>query len=1183
MKPALPSHPASRRSAAPRGMILVVITLSLVVLLTFIIVGFFAATTVNRTVENASSSSVSARILAEGAVGAIQGEFINEIIARSDNKTVGSLTFYSPKTNADMVPQRQIPNLIGTTDPNFLNLIKQSGRPFFTGGTPAIFKDASNNSTANASADGRKINPSRWNAPMLTGGNFTAATAPNWIFVTPDGYSATATAGETVLGRFAFNIYDIGGLLDINAAGYAPRDATTNPPDEMPFKGEATWADLTALPGINPAAYDVKASWPPKWRVADDWTVFAGNKLPFYQRSGWLTPFSNSGGTGSDRMFASRQDLIRYAKANPDTFTPNSGLIPALQSLTTFSRTPAAPSLPFIDATTLGFPSSGNFSAAYASGGNFTGYRDDGTTYAYPVKAGTPVLHKKFSLSKLGRETAPDTYSYWLTPTGPGAGISAAAIKAVFGLEWDAPNERWEYTSPDDSSPATEIKTLEQVAPLGRAPDFFEILKAGINPDSLGGRQTQDGASKLTASERVRQESRDLHILRIGASMIDQADNDNYPTRIAFELGGSEIEAAGVEDLPYLFGVLFQNAYSRRMVDVDSDPDAISSNGTITSATHTGWRFRDVGAYAVPVLFNPHRQGGNATSAVSIRAEMLGGTLIDLSASSRAPGVLPFLDGLGSYGGSITLSSGGTVAPTLALDEFRSVPKTLNGSRNNIATSGFALFDLAPHVTGTFPAGLESSDQSAGKTFFVGNGTNTESNLKNYLHNVVSIQLADLRLALSYRAPNGSYRIYDALGGTGGGGWGTNTDWLCFGFNTVYQIYTDDPDDGIIDSPNYTSPGALQNVSMVLMKFDPRSSRYGLIYPRRDGNELSPSPKPSSAYGVGNYDGSGVAADGELLLGSSGANELYTYRVTDPLPGSTLRAGSPLAPSGLNLPPVDPYYSTSVFHYRPSVMAAGGTSWGSGAFLENIPDRPQDSSLKFRANDGFFTGNTTQNFLRGSPLTRASVNDFVGRPMVLQRPFRNVAELGHVFRDQPWKSVNLFHESSADLALPDLFQLSEVEPAVVAGKVNLNSATSPALKAVFRGAGKWLTANAKAFGNSTSSAQGDALATSASGTITGNSSLHISQALSKVLPAGNETITSNLGTVKAEREAFARSVAGMTQTRTWNLMIDVIAQAGRNTGGGNFNVQGESRYWVHLALDRFTGEVVDIQWEAVNE
>jgi len=48
-------------------------------------------------------------------------------------------------------------------------------------------------------------------------------------------------------------------------------------------------------------------------------------------------------------------------------------------------------------------------------------------------------------------------------------------------------------------------------------------------------------------------------------------------------------------------------------------------------------------------------------------------------------------------------------------------------------------------------------------------------------------------------------------------------------------------------------------------------------------------------------------------------------------------------------------------------------------------------------------------------------------------------------------------------------------------------------------------------------------------------------------------------------------------------MIDVIAQSGRYSKRlvSQFVVEGEKRYWLHIAIDRFTGEVIDQQLEAV--
>ena len=72
------------------------------------------------------------------------------------------------------------------------------------------------------------------------------------------------------------------------------------------------------------------------------------------------------------------------------------------------------------------------------------------------------------------------------------------------------------------------------------------------------------------------------------------------------------------------------------------------------------------------------------------------------------------------------------------------------------------------------------------------------------------------------------------------------------------------------------------------------------------------------------------------------------------------------------------------------------------------------------------------------------------------------------------------------------------------------------------------------------------------------------------------------------KETTSRAVPEVGQTRTPNLMIDVIAQSGRykpnaQNLAADFIVEGEQRYWVHVAIDRFTGQVIDKQIEPVNE
>jgi hypothetical protein len=85
----------------------------------------------------------------------------------------------------------------------------------------------------------------------------------------------------------------------------------------------------------------------------------------------------------------------------------------------------------------------------------------------------------------------------------------------------------------------------------------------------------------------------------------------------------------------------------------------------------------------------------------------------------------------------------------------------------------------------------------------------------------------------------------------------------------------------------------------------------------------------------------------------------------------------------------------------------------------------------------------------------------------------------------------------------------------------------------------------------------------------------------------NPSLKTSMSYVKRFREAPIRALSSVGQTRVWNLMIDVVAQIGRYpqsaTAPSQFLVEGEQHYWVHVAIDRLTGQVLDKQIEQVKE
>jgi hypothetical protein len=91
------------------------------------------------------------------------------------------------------------------------------------------------------------------------------------------------------------------------------------------------------------------------------------------------------------------------------------------------------------------------------------------------------------------------------------------------------------------------------------------------------------------------------------------------------------------------------------------------------------------------------------------------------------------------------------------------------------------------------------------------------------------------------------------------------------------------------------------------------------------------------------------------------------------------------------------------------------------------------------------------------------------------------------------------------------------------------------------------------------------------------------------VPSINGTPTVAL--IPRQRDAVMRGLVDSGTTRTWNLLIDLVAQSGRfppgipssTTGLAEFVVEGEKHYWLHVAIDRYTGKVIDSQLEVVKE
>jgi len=280
----------------------------------------------------------------------------------------------------------------------------------------------------------------------------------------------------------------------------------------------------------------------------------------------------------------------------------------------------------------------------------------------------------------------------------------------------------------------------------------------------------------------------------------------------------------------------------------------------------------------------------------------------------------------------------------------------------------------------------------------------------------------------------------------------------------------------------------------------------------------------------------------------------------------------------------------------------------------------------------------------GTPgsFTNAAPQQSQSRPIVLNRPFRTVDEMGYTFRGSPYKNLDFFLPESGDAGLLDTFCVGPNStsgtnafssfPILSEGKVNLNTLQTPVLAALVSGAlsdefnktnsllSNDVAAITAALTNRTAGTNpwqgplanvgdlaGRFIGINVSGVTpnTPNQTNYYSSMLcSPGVGYANLTTTVTYAGLSADlgsmtnttnsailiqrlRQAGLRPFVTQGQTRVWNLMIDLVAQTGRFAPAASnldqFVVEGESHFWLHVAIDRYTGQILDSQLEPVTE
>lgn len=1073
-----------------------VITLCFLVILTVAVLVFFVEAQLRRQITLGSVGQMRVQALASSAVDILVSELTAEMA--STNRSMifdssgavvgGTLTngpfVFQPRAAGNAVPERS-----GTLEASWTNMVKRSfpsdggSLALYDGGRALVAADSSADTTR-PSFNGRYLDDLVWSMPqLLTAGSTNVS--PRWCYVTREGIRSVSDADVPVLrdpagsgaviGRFAYVIYDVGGLLDINAAGNALS------PAENASRGLVNQVDLTRIPGVDAAGFLA-------WR-----SPVTGSD------PGWLLSGTNSLDrlrTG-DQMFVGRQDLIRYSRQHPAILSTN-----ALPLLTTFSRERNAPSWsPPYNANDYGgsgFAYRDNANVATSTNRflpnvrmpgavTLTNHLATGGAVTYSVKAGDPAVQRRFPLNRLN----------WLGRNGPQNGGTPASIQACFGLQWN--NNRWEYVGPTGNTTRTSIAILDEVAGEGREPNFFELLQAGILQGSLG---VASGPTMVLADSSFANASN--QVMQIGANILDQWDADSYPTRIAFH--GTEFY--GSESIPYLNKIVYS------LYRPVSGPTLTGSNGTIVRARIDGWTEFEV--------WNPY-QGGSAEQPREFRILQTNGSarlMVDRAlpalGSGNSTGVVLAPAAIGGRWLTLTLASNQTVEDPAVFDTLR---------QSGADVQGADLRDLFSEVNGN---GVPVSYTGiwCGEAFLDPNW-----------------QYPDLiRSRLHYDADTTyEWQINYASSGA--------PDW-----RTVQKFTIDDSPSNLNGYATAAQPGNdnLPQLSFqyldaepnkrrsALAAVDPRTGRFGLGFVA--GASLRGLPNNSPIWNRTLF---WSTINTDQLQDLSGANGAGFIPNTLRGPGTARRA---------------------TFRF--------GDNRGSGGANDPLYKDP-DGVQRF--------GDAISNLSNGVFPTFPFATHAADRPIILNRPFRSVGELGYVFRDLPFKTLDFWTEKSADAGLLDLFCIGDASPetGVVAGKVNLNTPHSVVLQAVLSGV---TLTDLDPANNQLSAVEAKSVADKLIEITSGVNGPLLNKSEIATRLTENSTLTDLR---KTRREAVVRALTAIGQTRTWNLLLDVVAQSGRlsasATNLSQFQVEGEARYWAHVAIDRYTGKVVDIQIEPVKE
>ncbi len=1063
-----------KRKSQPAGTALVIV-LTFLIILSGMVIAFMEFSKWDLQTSQASARQLQSQEIALGGADAVASLLLTEIDddANSERDTVSNVTLYRPKTDANLFPERIVGSSAAALLPTLIKSSRQGVAPYAAATSTGL---ASQAPTATSSANGRSLDFNFWNRPRLifptpdAQSAFESTAAPDWILLTKDnGPKAFTTwnndlkdpgSSDFVIGRYAYTVYDISGLLDISVAGRLPVSQTAYGYQDRAVldaksKPALIFADLSEIPGIDD---DATVATFIAWRNATSASSATSFHDYVFPNDWTLRNFSKT--EAGDNTFFSRSDLIEAIESGACGISAE-----ALPYLTTFSRMKNAPSwspssdkaAPYRYKTDADDPNSINRNLAWVRVKNaFT--RQDGTT----AKVGEPLIKNRFPLSRF----------QFLTPTA--TSTTTPEILEYFGLSRSTAGGAWTYNHGNSG----RILTLDEVADENREPDLPELLQATILNGSLASGDPGRPASEIEF-EKTRQ------LLFILANLIDQQDVDSYPTLIQFNAGGEIWEVAGRESLPYLNKLIV--AWGE--TDQTLDP---------TEAATAAYIFPQVARRPL------HLTVPTTANSPPIRIRAVGTTTQEFFDGTTTTPVNP-ADGTLNFNSTAEFIPGG----------FARIPTYVVRIDKNSISSAIP----TGYNPGTFGLDYE---------------------------NWLGIRLLDLVRPIGTA---GTARV------TLGAGAPLNFIMEFLGYDGAWHPYN-----RLVGMTRYTTGGAeILNKDGVNQLITWNVSGTGT--PTINTQAWRDSQCAQALVKSDSWSLSGV----DPVWCGSEAAPLYFNRSDQREPfalGSVWRTGTAAAPKALTTPG----------GFSPAQLSRNLSGFSNY----------QDLDGTTRKADGWRMTTVQNGLIPVEQITPPDPGDPVISPVytsgyLFNRPFRSPAEIGAVFRGQPWRTLNFWTDDTADAGLLDIFTTRN--EAVVAG-VNPNTRLAPVLNAAMEGT----TANLFGFQQAINYTANLADMTASIMVHTGTSPFANRAELSET-PGSPFMLTQSLS--KETTEQAVRALSEVSNTRTWNVLIDVVGQAGRYSPSADslnkFQVQSQSRYWVHLAIDRYTGEIVDRRIEPAKE